>query len=427
MEEPRLILSRLRIIFQVGCFFLALYWVLLFSGQYGENNDAISITMKKFNEYPNDKYPTFSLCFNGDEFHWYRDEEIFKAYSLNATQYTKMLKGETALMNEFNEHSKLYKKESVLVEDGYLTNFETFHLQLTDFLLELQYITETEKNDVHIRNDIQSNETFEPHMYLSYQTPDIICFTRNEQDMHNIIRKHDLITLNSTFLGHHMFNDTGIQIFIHYPGQLIRSLDKPKYSASFSYFVSTLKGDENDSPNILELKISQGRTLRKRPDSYPPCNKDINNYDRNLQQKLIERLQCIPSYWKGVFRNGTNFEECTSPRTLKYAYDNISSVKNILEWNEQPCDEMILLSIDSVNNNPSTVPEDIAIGFHYTEKIYEEIEYTKAIGFENWLSNVGGFVGIFLGFSMMQFPEALEFLYDFFFRGNNRIVKGKIL
>ena len=427
MKEPKTILNRLRIIFQVGCFFLALYWVLLFSGQYSENNDAISITMKKFNEHQNDKYPTFSLCFEGDKFHWYRDEEIFKAYSLNATQYTKMLKGETALMSKFNEDSKLYKKESVFIEDGYQPNFETFHLQLTDLLLELEYVSENSHNDVYIRNEIHSNESFEPHMYLSYQTPDTICFTRNEQDMPNIVRKHDLITLNSTFVGNHMFNDTVIQIFIHYPGQLMQSLDKPKYTASFSYFVSTLKGVKSDHPNILELKISQERKLKKRPDSHRPCNKDIDNHDRHLQLKLIERLGCIPSYWMGIFWNDTNFDECTSPKTLRYAFNNISSVKNILEWNDQPCDEMILLSIDSVNNNPSTLPEDIAIGFHYSEKMYEEIEYTKAIGFENWLSNVGGFVGIFLGFSMMQFPEALEFLYDFFFRGNNRIVKGKIL
>ena len=75
---------------------------------------------------------------------------------------------------------------------------------------------------------------------------------------------------------------------------------------------------------------------------------------------------------------------------------------------------MILLSIDSINNNPTIIPKDITIEFIYTEKIYEEIEFTQAIGFENWLSNVGGFVGIFLGYSMMQFPEALSFIFEFF-------------
>ena len=44
--------------------------------------------------------------------------------------------------------------------------------------------------------------------------------------------------------------------------------------------------------------------------------------------------------------------------------------------------------------------------------MYEEIRYIKALGFENWLSNVGGFVGIFLGYSMMQFPEMLLVFAD---------------
>ena len=75
---------------------------------------------------------------------------------------------------------------------------------------------------------------------------------------------------------------------------------------------------------------------------------------------------------------------------------------------------MMVLTIHSVNNNPNPKPKDIAIKFIYTEKVYEEIQYTKAIGFESWLSNVGGFVGIFLGYSMMQFPELLLFFTTIF-------------
>ena len=43
----------------------------------------------------------------------------------------------------------------------------------------------------------------------------------------------------------------------------------------------------------------------------------------------------------------------------------------------------------------------------YDETMYEEIEYSKDFGVESFISNVGGFVGIFLGYSMMQFPELL--------------------
>ena len=426
MNDPKIILYRVTIIFQMGCLLMALYWVVLFSGKYDENSDAISITMKKFNENPSDKYPTFSLCFKGDKFHWYHDEIIFKTYSLNATQYEQMLKGENAFTNELNETSKLYRKMPASVGDSFHDNFELFHLQLSDFLTELEFVTEKSTNDMHISKDSQNTSAFDSHFYLAYQTPDTICFTRNEVDLLDTIRMNDLITLNSSIIGNHMFNGSDIQIFIHYPGQLMKSFDKPKYTAKFPYFISSLKGADSTYPNVLEFKISQARKLNKRSNSNPPCNKDIPNFDHFLQLQLIRRLGCVPIYWKSALLNITSFEECKSPATLRNAYGNISDVKSILEMGGQPCDEMILLSIDSVNSNPTTVPKDIAIDFQYTEKMYEEIVYTKAIGFESWLSNVGGFVGIFLGYSMMQIPDALAYILEFFYRQKDKKLNGVV-
>ena len=83
------------------------------------------------------------------------------------------------------------------------------------------------------------------------------------------------------------------------------------------------------------------------------------------------------------------------------------------------------MSIDSINHNPIPIPDDIAIKFLYTEKMYEEIRYIKAIGFENWLSNVGGFVGIFLGYSMMQFPEFLLFFANVLNHERKKQFRGK--
>ena len=93
---------------------------------------------------------------------------------------------------------------------------------------------------------------------------------------------------------------------------------------------------------------------------------------------------------------------------------------------EIPCDEMQVLAIDSINANPNPIPKDIAIKFIYKEKIYEEIQYTRAIVFESWLSNVGGFVGIFLGYSMMQFPEFLFILTTIFNGKRKNCFKGML-
>ena len=103
---------------------MASYWIALFSAQYGENRDAIFISMKTFNGEPDDQYPTFSLCFKGDRFHWNRDDNIFDSYALNATQYELMLKGEVAMMDELNKSSGLYEKKPVFLQNGVDVNIK---------------------------------------------------------------------------------------------------------------------------------------------------------------------------------------------------------------------------------------------------------------------------------------------------------------
>ena len=83
------------------------------------------------------------------------------------------------------------------------------------------------------------------------------------------------------------------------------------------------------------------------------------------------------------------------------------------------------MTIDSINYlNPK--PKKIAIQFIYTDKIYEEIQCVKEIDFNAWLSNVGVFVGIFLGYSMMQFPELVLLMISTLKRKKNSIQKGRI-
>ena len=61
------------------------------------------------------------------------------------------------------------------------------------------------------------------------------------------------------------------------------------------------------------------------------------------------------------------------------------------------------------------------ISFTYKEKYYEEILYDRAFNPESFLSNVGGFVGMFLGYSLMQLPEML-----FGLAGTFEILKKKL-
>ena len=399
---------------------MAAYWIALFSTQYRENKDANFISIKTFNVDPTAVYPTFSICFEGDKFNWYQEERVFRSYALNSTQFRLMLKGEMAIKDHLNETSKLYNKKPVNLGDGLRNNIDKFRINAMDFLSELKYITETEDDNLYYFNDGSKNLTTAPYIDLSYQTTNKTCFTRNPYDGLKTTRTVDLITFNNSVIGNPMYNDTKVYVYIHYPGHLIKAFDKPaKYEASLAYMMSTLKPSEYDDPSILEFKISQVKTLKKRPDSNDPCNEDIVNYDQYFQEQVVKKLGCIPPYWVSIFSDINQLEECTTPTKLRDA----SLIIEHHRIKEITCTEMNLLSIDSINNKPHDVPSDVSIAFYYPEKTFEEIRYTKMMEFVGWLSNVGGFVGIFLGYSIMQFPQLLfyiiEFLYNqrkFFFK-----------
>ena len=404
---------------------MASYWIALFSAQYGENRDAIFISMKTFNDDPDDQYPTFSLCFKGDRFHWNRDDNIFDSYALNATQYELMLKGEVAMMDELNKSSGLYEKKPVFLQNGADVNIDRYFVRPTDFIHTIKYLTEKEEHDAIYNSKTKRIESLESLFHLSYQTANTICFTRNTNDALKSIRRFDLINFNSSVIGHETYKDTVIQVFVHAPNQLVRSIDKPKYEASFAHFTSTLKGTIDKGPKVLEFKISQVQQLRKRSDSHVPCNEDFSKFDKYYQEQISQRLGCIPPYWKMDFPVQDQLEECRLPAKLKEANRIISNHASVLNLKQFPCTDMTLLSIDTINQEPSPQPDDITIAFFYPVKTYEEIKYSRMMGFAGWLSNVGGFIGIFLGYSIMQIPELLVCIVDFFHLKKYQSIRGK--
>ena len=257
--------------------------------------------MKKFNDKPIDKYPTFTICFKGDKIHWYREDNIFDSYALNPTQYELLLKGKPAMMDELNQTSRLYYKKPVAFSSDSDVNIDQYHIRASDFLRELTYRTEEIANDVHVVNKKRSAETFDRYINLSYQSAEKICFTRNSDDNLKSIRVSDLIIFNSSIIGNEKFKNTEIEVLIHHPKQMIKSFDKPTYQASQPHLMSILTGQPNGAPKIMDFRISQIKQQRKRPGSSTPCNKDVDDYDNYYRTQISKKLKCVPPYWKNTF------------------------------------------------------------------------------------------------------------------------------
>ena len=69
----------------------------------------------------------------------------------------------------------------------------------------------------------------------------------------------------------------------------------------------------------------------------------------------------------------------------------------------QPCEEPNIVSNILLQDglNPS-------LRVLYTRETYQEIVNTRDVGVETCWSGIGGFIGIFVGYSLMQVPEIIS-------------------
>ena len=372
-----------------------------------ENRDASTIIYKRFNRSPDDRYPTFSLCFQGSDISWYQDELIFKEFGITSAQYGKLLKGENVFKYEYDFTTRLYRKIPIDIRNINISGFEMFHLTPADILSEVEFATQnlddsitydTAKNKKKPMGDIP--------FYFGYISPEMICFTRNTTDFLGSLRSYDWLAFKGDILGKKMYQNVIFKTYIHYPGHLIRSFHKPNFESSIRSITRGSAADSTMWEKILKLTLSQVLVLRRRQDSNEPCDPENNDDDSKVKLEIIKLSGCVPTYWKKNLideRIIEKFDDCESPRQLHEIADHIKNYENVLLSYTLPCVEMTVLSLlDKEVENKLDKP---CMKILYTEEFYQEIENVRSFNFESFLAGVGGFVGMFLGYSVLQLPE----------------------
>ena len=380
---------------------------MILIGRYLEDRSTTSITYKHYNTKPEDKYPTYSICFTGSSFYWRDEFAIFDANNLYSYQLEQMLRGRPTFSYQYDGTGIQYKILPLLVSND--SKIEFYHVHLKDILVEAHFTAYDSKYSKLYRNVTANNLLKDKPFYIDYQTHDRICFTRDSKYVENAVRKEDVVAFKKTMqyesnllrYKNITYQNTFIEIYIHYPGQLIQALDTPSFVSSFLAY----RWDE-----VLELKLSQGTILRKRSDSVAQCDDDIVDYDLNIQESVCKKndIRCIPPFWKKRLQRSLALEACTSPRQLKRIYCYTRDYKDLLSNLTSPCVEMYNSIVWNWNARQENMESSqTVIKFLYLDKYYEEIQYLKEFDVEGLISNLGGFVGIFLGYSFMQLPELL--------------------
>ena len=412
MKDPKILIGRLWVIFDATCFLLALYMTIIMVTRFREDRSATVISYRTYGDILGHKYPDFSVCVKGDDVYRYNGSSIFKAYKINPTEYKMLLEGKPAYRFKYDATSRLYDK--IPLPPTHQTNFTFDEMAkdsyaLSDIVKEAEFQTKDARSSIVYRKRKRlghERSVEEPPFYISYRASKCLCFTRKSimDEWHGsmAIRNKDYLYLDLSLLD----STVEVDILIHYPDQLMRYLGSPLLALN--------PLDMKD--NKYQIKISHSTVLQKRFTKNQPCVEN-DDYDSYLQEAVINKIHCIPPFWMYKRNFSSNIKECTSIEKLEEINNVIVDIyKNKLDYNTSalkrtdinpPCLDMFNSIVWNKFKHRKLDANIALIEISYLENYYEGIKQVEDFGVQDFVSNVGGFIGIFIGYSMMQIPELL--------------------
>ena len=352
---------------------------------YIDNDDVSSLLYKKFKHHQEDVYPTFSICivlYDGGMF-------------------------EHKLGNLSIPYYHFVRGANDIGDDETFTNidYEDVVIDVRKMLQRYQWKARNMDGKTKTTKIFDFNKVFQ----ISYLNPNRVCFTKKEFKGQRKLIKYDLVRLNYKFLAS---RNSECHIYIHHKGQLIRSLTKPTITL-FGKRLSQGKLEGKRGFNyILRMRSNSLDVLRKRPDANEKCDISLKDDDQKWHDVVIEKHQCIPVFMKPFINRNTyqlpicNFKQ---HRQVVYKYSPYDDFDAAGKLYLPPCSEMS--NIVTVNENVARFNDanitNLILKFEYPTNYRETVNKRSFNVYDLW-SQIGGVVGIIIGYSMAQIPETLQ-------------------
>ena len=377
-------------IFQLTCFTVAGYFIIQQFQVYYSNQDLSYVSYKKFNQMPNDLYPLLSFCvYTPSSSEMLVEEKMTKLdRTLKPYLYSDMLLGYTNITDEFDK-----------------APFDDVTIDFFDDMI-LWFHTLLKGNNYKNLWNIRWNNSEEAPFYNSYQDPFHRCFTRKWAYVPNEVFKEEILEINGTKLFEKPRRK--VRVYFHYAGQLVRQLEK--YAMEFRK--QDFRQDDNSlGTDKVLLDLNEVAVLRKRPDSFNPCNQSLLNDDMEYINVVVQHVGCFPTYWErfasDLSKNSLELPRCNSHEQYADLFNYLlpdEDVSNVTRRYIQPCDYLTteVLVRTEVRDKTYQYTDKLRFEVKYHTEIFKEAINKEACTLGNLWSSIGGFIGIFLGFSLLQ-------------------------
>ena len=363
-----------------GCIFM----VTMLFVRYNDNQDSSQVTMKQFNVSPEGRYPSFTFCIRASKGKLFRAKILENDLGLNQSAYYELLAG--------YQDAKSLKLRNI--------KFEEVVTKIDDFMEAFEVKDSLYEKYIHWES--KKHHTMPSYFRPSYQDPTTNCFTYDTIYSSNVTLTSFYVKFNITKLKN-LFADSGfIYIHVHYPGQMIRHM--LRYLTRIRRFSELKRKNFN---NQVTVSFSGITLMRFRETANDACDPKLIDDDSEWQKRAIRKIGCIPPYWNNNTDDCQEDETiCDSKKELVFAKKfwrkwNGKLAKKIFDNYTKPCNTFTHLS-NSILWHDHRASDILKINIRIQDDFYEEILSTKAVSRSDLLANLGGLVGIFCGYSLLQ-------------------------
>ena len=379
------------------CYGATLYMMIILYIKYQDNLDSSQLSMKEFNQSPTGRYPSFTFCIYGEDGVMFDGEKLQQKYGVGKKDFYEFLSGEKEIANLTT--AEIDFEELILGIDGILNQFAV------------------EDDTYEKYNEWETSMGVEKIPLIpfvsKYSDPTTNCFDYSTPLDPNITLNALKLKFNITSFVKIFTKEARMYFQAHYPGQLIRDMKTYLFKASNWHMIGP------DHKNNQILAQFPGVTLmRFRENALDPCDPHLFDDDAEWKQYVITKVGCCPIYWNEKHDDHHDHDE--SCDTMKVCTSSEELMKLKEYWpmyggklaNEpfrrytKPCNKMsIFNNINRIAYNDH--PDLLKVKFRIREVLYQEVLNNRGFGVDDLWGNIGGYVGIFCGYSILQGAASL--------------------
>ena len=372
------------ILLSLCCYGGSIYMMIFLFCKYYDNEDSSIVEMKQYHDSPSGRYPSFTFCIYAEGGELFNDDILQTEFGMTQKEYYRKLIGGHDATN--SELTKMIFDRAIIKIDYFLVEFKA----------EDSFFQKYNRWDFTM-TQIQ-NSPLQP----SYRDPTLNCFTYNTEYSKSVSLREISIKFNITKFQNMFPLDGKLYIIAHYPGQLMRNIRK--YMKKLNHW-NELKSDNNN--NHIVFSFSGLTVMRLRENAVNPCDPSLIDDDAEWKKHVIKTIGCIPPYWNNNSKHYLEPEKiCSSKNELESikAYwpkeDSVPAM-HIFQNYTRPCNsfEQLIFNTDVSHYSESDI---LKVHIKLRNDKYQEVHNTKAFGIADLWANIGGYVGIFCGFSILQ-------------------------